>query len=188
LHKVPTRKLYRVFPWLASAAVDDPGGALYVPAQGAGRFDNPGNYEILYLAESPEAAIAEAFGRHPLWTPSMLAGIPALKSSAHALASVELHDVARLCDLDDARTLARLRLRPSDVVNRDYSVTQAAALRIFTSLPVVGLRWWSFYNPAWGSVGIWDRAALGAVNVQALSITDAAVSAAASTILRMIQP
>ena len=118
----------------------------------------------------------------------MLGGVPALASSVHALASVELADSARLCDLDDAKTLVDLSLRPSDVVNRDYTVTQAAALRIFAGSGMAGLRWWSYYNPAWGNIGIWDRGTLGAVTAQRLTITDSAVSTAARTILRMIQP
>jgi hypothetical protein len=185
---VPIRKLYRVFPWLASAADDEPGGALYVPAQGAGRFDNPGEYEISYFSESREGAIAEAFGRLPVWTQSMLDGVPALASSVHALATVELAGSALLCDLDDAKTLVSLSLRPSDVVNRDYTVTQAAALHIFTSNAVAGLRWWSYYNPPWGNIGIWDRGMFGAVTVQRLTIADSAVFAAARTISRLIQP
>ena len=118
----------------------------------------------------------------------MLDGVPALASSVHALATVELGRSARLCDLDDAKTLVTLSLRPSDVINRDYAVTQAAALRIFSSNAVAGLRWWSYYNPAWGNIGIWDRHMLGAVTVQRLAIADSAVFTAARTISRLIQP
>jgi hypothetical protein len=183
---VPTRNVYRVFPWLRGAADSDPGGALYVPAQGAGRFDNPAQYEIFYAAESPEGAIAEAFGRHPLWTASMLGGIPSLPGSVHALATYGLDDAATLYDLDDARNLVALNLRPSDVVNRDYSVTQALALQIFTAGTASGLRWWSFYNPAWASVGVWNKAAVAVVNIRDLSISDVALVSAARSISRLI--
>jgi hypothetical protein len=183
---VPTRNIYRVFPWLRSAAETDPGGALYVPPQGAGRFDNPAQYEIFYAAESPEAAIAEAFGRHPLWTTSMLVGIPSLPGSIHALATYELDDAAQLFDLDDAQNLVALRLRPSDVVNRDYTVTQGLALQIFTTGVSSGLRWWSFYNPAWANNGVWNKVALTVVDIHPLLITDAVLVSAARTISRLI--
>jgi RES domain len=183
---VPTRKVYRVFPWLRGAAETDPGGALYVPPQGAGRFDNPAQYEIFYVAESPEAAIAEAFGRHPLWTASMLGGVPTLPGSVHALAAYELDDAVPLFDLDDAQNLVALKLRPSDVVNRDYTVTQAIALQIFMTGATSGLRWWSFYNPAWANNGVWNKAALSVLSVQPLSIADATLVGAARTIFRLI--
>jgi hypothetical protein len=183
---VPTRSVYRVLPWLRGAAETDPGGALYVPPQGAGRFDNPAQYEIFYVAESREAAIAEAFGRHPLWTASMLNGIPSLPGSVHALATYGLADAAALYDLDDPANLVTLKLRPSDVVNRDYTVTQALALRIFTTGTVSGLRWWSYYDPAWANVGLWDTAALTVVDIRPLSIMDSTVVRAARTISRLI--
>ena len=183
---MPTRSVFRVFPWLRGAADTDPGGALYVPAQGAGRFDNPAQYEFFYAAESPEAAIAEAFGRHPLWTTSMLGGLPTLPGSVHALATYGLDDAAKLYDLDDAANLVMLKLRPSDVVNRDYTVTQALALRIFATGGASGLRWWSFYNPAWFNVGLWDKATLTVASVRPLSIADAELARAARVISRLI--
>jgi hypothetical protein len=43
--------------------VDGPRHALYVsPRQTAGRLDNPDRYPVLYAAENPVAAVAEAFG------------------------------------------------------------------------------------------------------------------------------
>lgn len=183
---MPIRSVYRVLPWLRGAAETDPGGALYVPPQGAGRFDNPAQYEIFYAAESPEAAIAEAFGRHPLWNASMLSGIPSLPGSLHALATYGLDDAAALYDLDDSANLVMLKLRPSEVVNRDYVMTQALALRIFTTGTVSGLRWWSYYDPSWANVGVWDTTALAVVDIRPLSITDATVVRAARTIARLI--
>lgn len=183
---MPTPNVYRVLPWLRGAAEFDPGGALYVPPQGAGRFDNPAQYEIFYAAESPEGAIAEAFGRHPLWTASMLGGIPSLPGSIHALATYALAEAAELYDLDDARNLTALNLRPSDVVNRDYTVTQALALRVFTIGTASGLRWWSYYKPAWANCGVWNKAALTVVDIRPLTISDATLVSAARTIFRLI--
>ena len=159
----------------------------YIPPQGAGRFDNPAHYEIFYAAEAPETALAEAFGRHPLWTASMLTGIPSLPGSVHVLGTYGLDDSVTLDDLDDAANLVALGLRPSDVVNRDYTVTQALALRIFTAGTAGGLRWWSFYNPAWSNNGVWDKKTLTVVGSRPIAITDAAFVSAAATISRLIR-
>ncbi len=66
--------LYRVFPYLKSAANTEPGGAFYIPGQGGGRADNPEIYSVLYFSDAAAGAIAEAFGRFPEWTRAMLAG------------------------------------------------------------------------------------------------------------------
>ena len=116
----------------------------------------------------------------------MLGGIPSLPGSIHALATYGLDDTAKLYDLDDAQNLVALKLRPSDVVNRDYTVTQALALQIFTTGTAAGLRWWSFYNPAWANNGVWTNSALTVADIQPLSITDATLVNAARTISRLI--
>ncbi len=93
--------LYRVFPFLASAAPDEPGGAVYVPSQGGGRLDNPELYAVSYLSAAAPGAIAEAFGRFPQWSPAILAGSPGLPGSVRVIASYRLADDKPLCDLDD---------------------------------------------------------------------------------------
>ncbi|HEY4901666.1 MAG TPA: hypothetical protein VIH91_12700, partial [Terriglobales bacterium] len=82
--------LHRVFPYVATAAEDEPGGAVYVPPQGGGRLDNPGIYAILYLSDAPAGAIAEAFGRFPEWNAGVLEGTPSLLGSARAMARFHL--------------------------------------------------------------------------------------------------
>lgn len=91
-----------------------------------------------------------------------------------------------LFELDDAQNLVALKLRPSDVINRDYIVTQALALQIFTTGATSGLRWWSFYNPAWANNGVWNNAALTVMDIRPLSITDGTLISAARTISRLI--
>lgn len=190
---MPTRKLYRVFPWVEDVEEEEPGSALYVPRQGAGRFDNPKEYAILYASNTAEGAIAEAFGRFPRWTSTMLAGIPTLTGSRHALAVFKVDETLEFCDLDDPKTLLEWGLRPSDVVNREYQTTQATALRIFLSSRYQGLSWWSYYHPVWNSVGIWRRAEMSKwtgiqlLTVAPLSITDNEIRAAAQAIVRMIE-
>jgi hypothetical protein len=181
-------ELYRVFPYLAAAAPGEPGSPLYLPPQGGGRLDNPDLYSVFYAGSAEAGAVAEAFGRFPEWTRAILAGSPALPGSARALAAYRLYDGASVCDLDDAVQLAALGLRPSDVVSRDYARTREWARRLFREGRWSGVRWWSYYDPRWASLGIWDAAALSLVTLRVLTLDDPAVIEAARTIARRIVP
>ncbi|MCL4849912.1 MAG: RES domain-containing protein [Bryobacteraceae bacterium] len=178
--------LYRVFPCQPEAAPVEPGGALYIPPQGAGRIDNPGLYAVLYLSDTAEGAIAEAFGRFPEWTPAILAGSPALPGSTRAIAQYRFRGELPLCDLDDAVRLLALELRPSQVVTRDYTQTRAWARTIFEQGRWAGIRWWSYYRPEWGSIGLWSVAALTLETVRPLCLDDVDLIAASRTIARRV--
>ena len=180
--------LYRVFPYLESARTREPGSAFYVPPQGGGRLDNPAMYSVFYASSAAAGAIAEAFGRLPEWTPAVLEGSPALRGSTRALARFELPDDDPICDLDDPSTLIRLRLRPSDVVSRDYDGTRAWAQRIFEQGNWIGVRCWSYYDPRWASFGLWDIRRLRLEEVAALQMSDPALLEASRTIARRIVP
>jgi hypothetical protein len=179
-------RLYRVFPYLESARSDDPGGALYIPPQGGGRIDYPGNYSVLYLSDSAAGAAAEAFGRFAEWTPAILEGSPSLPGSARAMARYQLAEDARICDLDDPQQLAALELRPSDVVTRDYARSRAWARRIHEQGTWAGVRWWSYYDSKWASFGLWDLAGLAVEEITLLTLEDPALQEASRTIVRRI--
>ena len=178
--------LYRVLPFLATAAPNEPGGALHIPQQGGGRLDNPDRYAVLYLSAAAAGAIAEAFGRFPEWSPAILAGSPSLPGSVRAHARYRLSDGEPLCDLDNPEQLQALRLRPSEVVSRDYSRTRAWARRIYEQHRWIGARWWSYYDPRWVSVGLWDTERLKLEDVHPLGLDDAALVEASHTIVRRI--
>jgi hypothetical protein len=178
--------LYRVFPFLASAATDEPGGALYVPPQGSGRIGNPHLYSVLYLSNVAAGAIAEAFGRFPEWTAAILGGSPSLPRSVRAIAHYRLPDDARICNLDDPEQLRELGLRPSEVVSRDYASTQAWARRIYERGTWIGVRWWSYYEPQWASIGLWDIRALALEEVRPLRLDHPEMIEASRTIVRRI--
>ena len=178
--------LYRVLPFLADAAPNEPGGALYVPQQGGGRLDNPDLYAVMYWSDAAAGAIAEAFGRFPEWSAAILAGSPSLPGSMRALATYRLSDQEPLCDLDDPKQLQALRLRPSEVVSRDYGRTRAWARRIYEQHQWIGVRWWSYYDPQWASVGLWDTGRLKLEDVHPLRLDDAALVEASHTIVRRI--
>lgn len=178
--------LFRVFPYLAGPAENEPGGPLYVPSQGGGRLDNPGTYSVLYLSDTAAGAIAEAFGRFLEWTPAILEGLPSLPKSVRALARYQLAESAQVCDLDDPRQLLALGLRPSDAVSRDYSRTRAWARQIHEQNIWTGVRWWSYYDPAWHSFGLWDTGKLIVSQVTPLRLDNPALLEASRTIVRRV--
>jgi len=178
--------LYRVFPYSAAAGKDKPGGALYVPPQGGGRIDNAGAYSVLYLSDAAAGAIAEAFGRFPEWGKAILEGSSSLPGSARALASFRLAEQARICNSDDPKQLLALGLRPSDVVSRDYARSRAWARRIFEEGRWSGVSWWSYYDPAWSSVGLWDVKHLTLEEVSPLRLDHTALLEASRTIVRRV--
>ena len=110
-----------------------------------------------------------------------------LPGSVRALVEYEVGDHAQICDLDDARRLTDLGLRPSRVVTRDRDVTQAWARKLYDDGHFAGVRWWSYYNPDWGSIGLWDIAALNVADVVILTADDPAFVAAAAEIVRIIE-
>lgn len=173
-----------MFPWLPSAREDEPGHPLYVSRlQGGGRADNPEHYLSLYLSSAPAGAAAEAFGSLPSWVPEMFVR-PDLPGSVRSLATYELAEDAPICDLDDAATLVRLGLRPSQVVTRESEITQRWALRIHQERRWIGVRWWSYYDARWHSYALWDRAGLSVKQVERLSLDHPAVVEASDVIRR----
>lgn len=179
-------RLYRLFPWLASAAEGEPGHALYVPEpSGAGRADNPSRYGTLYFSDAPAGAVAEAFGGLKIWIARMFVR-PDLPRSVRALATYDSSRDLRIFDLDNADALKSLGLRPSQVVTREREVTQRWALAIYEEGKWGGVRWWSYYDPRWYSYAIWDTEALASrlVAVQPLTLDSAAVAEAAEILGR----
>lgn len=176
--------LYRVFPWIEGEAEDRPGGPLFVsPMQGSGRVDNPEHYLVLYAADAPAAAVAEAFGNLHIWSAGMLVGPRSLPDSTRALATYAAEPA--ILDLDDPRMLVERDLRPSRVVTRSRAVTQAWALRIYQERLWAGASWWSFYNSDWSSFGIWDRSNLEVVRVERMTATHPSLEEARRVLNRM---
>lgn len=152
-----------------------------------GRIDNRDLYNVLYLSkESPEAAIAETFGRLAVWRPASFLhedlGWP------YAIATYEAPDDLPLFDLDDVRALQSLGIiHASDVVARDRSKTQAWAKKIHGMGAYVGVSWWSYYKPEWKVAGLWDITHLRHVSpVEVLTTTSSVVQSAAREIVRYI--
>ncbi|MHB8147518.1 MAG: RES domain-containing protein [Vulcanimicrobiaceae bacterium] len=184
-------RVYRVFPYDSSAAPTDPGGALFIPPQGSGRIDNPGSYAVRYVSDSAAGACAEAFnyGRYrEAWSVEMLRGLPTMPGSRRALAWFELRSGARpLCNLDDPRELVAQGLRPSRIVTRDYNESRAWALRIFETKQWCGVRWWSYHDARWASIGLWDEI-IADHGIETLSLNHPAIREAADVLSIRLKP
>lgn len=182
--------LYRVFAYLASAPAREPGHPSYVHRpQGRGRLDNPAGYDCWYLSEQEAGAVAEVFADLLRWTDDMFAA-PYLPGAARALGTYEIADDAALLDLDDARNLLARGLRPTQVIERNRSATQAWALDIYNERQAgtgarlwAGVRWWSYHRPEWRVMGIWGVTPTS-VRVDALALTHPAVVDAARVLAK----
>lgn len=128
---------------------------------------------MLYAADAPEAAVAEAFGNHSVWSDALLAGPPALPGSSRALARYSME--GDVLDLDDPKHLVLRSLRPSRVITRSREITQAWALSIFLENRWLGVRWWSYYNSDWGAFGLWRRSTIRVAEVTPLARNHPAV-------------
>jgi hypothetical protein len=103
---------------------------------------------VLYLAETPEHAIAEriqSFRGQPLGEADLRVGGHDLALARVVLGETLLNRVADLCD---PALLVQLALRPDRTASGDRSVTQAIAARIHTA-GYSGLRWWSALLGDW---------------------------------------
>lgn len=145
-------RLWRTFPWDTGARLGTPFSPSFVPRPtGRGRFDLPLEASpTLYLAESPEHAIAEMI--QP-WRGRAI-GQPHLERAGHRLALVEVHIVApeaAIADLCDPSTLGAVPAPPDRVASRRRSVTQPLARAVWDA-GHAGLRWWSSFWGDWHTV------------------------------------
>ena len=152
--------LHRVFPRDPRAAPSEPGGSLFWPRglQGYGRHDNPELYACIYASEERVSPVAEALAPFR-GAGEVTADMLERNGRPLALATFELPDEQQLVDLDEPRTLARERLRPSQVATRRRGQTQAQAAKLFEAHDdAAGLRWWSSLESLWINLTLFDRA------------------------------
>jgi hypothetical protein len=179
--------LFRVFPYLPSAAVGQPGHAEYLhPGQGKGRLDNPDHYLCWYFSGEASGAVGENFADLLSWKDEMFL-VPSIPGASRALGIYELPDDTPLLDLDDARNLLDRGLRPTQVIERNRPATQTWALRIFHetnndgSPRWNGVRWWSYHRPHWRIFGLWNVAPR-CVRVEQLTLSHPAIADAATAL------
>lgn len=141
--------LWRAFPWDRRAAAGAPFSPSFVPrSTGRGRFDlPPDRTSVLYLAESPEHAVAELL--HP-WRGRRIDDRHLVRAG-HPLTLVPIEDGSdrrSLADLCDPAVLSALGIAPDQVASRHRAVTQPIARQIWDG-GHTGLRWWSSFWGDW---------------------------------------
>lgn len=183
-------RLFRCYPRLPGARKGRPGHWSYLPRpQLHGRWDNAELYDSWYFSRSAVGAVAESFYSKRQWIPEVF-----LTPEGHprAIAEFELPH-AELVDFDDAATLLRLGLAPSQVVVPNLRLTQGIGRDVFLaeSDEHAGLSWWSSQLPSETSVLIWGQdgvppRGLRLVGIQSLSVEHPAVIEAASRLYRVL--
>ncbi len=167
-----TGSFWRIFPWNPDALPGEPYSATYVPPAGSqtgGRFDL-GDVPVLYLAESPEHAVAEIlrrFAGKPLRRSHLRRRDRTQPATSYPLALVAAEiptSVAeRLADLTDPVTLTDLGIRPDRLASEDRRVTQAISRAIYER-GYPGFRWWSALKGDWHATILYlDRIDSGAM-------------------------
>jgi hypothetical protein len=176
--------LWRVFPWDPATEPGEPFSPQFiVPAerQVHGRFDL-GNTPVLYLAETPEHAVAELL--RPFTGRTLLPSH--LRGAGHSLAlvsvSLSTEITGRLADLTDPAVLVAQGIRPDALASRDRTRTQAVS-RALHAAGFTGFRWWSALHGDWHAVLLFaGRVGAGGLRFGepgALAVEDAAVAGAA---------
>ena len=174
--------VWRIAPVDPTARRGRPFHPLYVPApSGRHRLDNTDLYSVLYASGEPAGAVAEAFASFSRWGDFLLEHP---RGARRVLIAIDVPDELTLLDLDDARALVRRRLRPSEVVTRDRATTQAWARRIWEEAQWAGVRWWSYHDPRWTTLGLWATRGVSVAALEQLSATHGAVVEASEVMLR----
>lgn len=185
--------VHRVFAYLSTARTGEPGHPEYLHSpQGKGRWDNPEHYTVWYVAESATGAIAEVFADLDVWSESMF-DAPFLPGARRTLGIYHVPDDLAVFDLDDPQNLVDLALRPTQVVQRNRSASQAVALRVFNQVTSdgvrvwAGMRWWSVHRPQWKLLALWDRETTPRVaDVEELTLDHPAIRDAAETLAKPV--
>ncbi|HET6210382.1 MAG TPA: hypothetical protein VFD94_08365 [Jatrophihabitans sp.] len=73
------------------------------------------------------------------------------------------------------------------MVIRDRTLTQGWASRIHRTARFAGVRWWSYYDPRWGSIGLWELSGLTVRSVEVLDDLDQPAVVEAAEVLNRVR-
>jgi hypothetical protein len=119
------------------------------PSQGQGRFDLPSTPGgVIYMAESPEHAVAEMIQHYRGQTLDSADLRVAGRSLAIARVTIDDRVMAGVADLCDAAVLSRLGIRPDETASSTRHTTQRIAAQLHAG-GHAGLRWWSALTGDW---------------------------------------
>jgi hypothetical protein len=142
------------------------------------RCSNPELYRETYVASHPAGAIAEAFGDWAVWGPWLL------EHPRHVKCLVHYEFAGTICDLDTADELVRLGIRPSHVVTKERPISRAWARNVYEEGRFDGVSWWSYRDPRWASVALWNITPLGVRVVIPLTAAQAQIDEARAVLRR----
>ena len=74
----------------------------------------------------------------------------------------------------------------SNVVSRDYTRSRAWALRVYERKLWAGIRWWSYYDSMWASLGLWETGKLTLTDITPLTLDNPNLLIAGRTIARRV--
>jgi hypothetical protein len=139
---------------------------------------------VLYLAETPEHAVAELlqpWRNRPLRAAHLVRGGHPL-----ALVSVALDDARAGLPLDlcDPERLTEIQARADEIASRERDRTQRVALRVWTA-EHPGLRWWSVFGGDWHGVALFEsrvKRALVFGNPEPITLQSLPLRAAAASL------
>ncbi len=182
----PERSFWRVFPWDPDVNEGNLFSPSFIPpTAGRGRFDLPvACSPVLYVAESPEHAIAEAiqpWRNRPLRQPHLVRAGRPLALVGVQLAAETASELADLCQPD---VLGRLGLSADRVASRHRRRTQAIAASVWDS-GHAGLRWWSSFWGDWHGIVLFTARMKGSVHFgspEVLSAENPALQEAAAAL------
>lgn len=129
------------------------------------------------------AAVGEAFGDLTQWRDEMFL-VPNIPGARRVIGTFRLPDDLPYVDLDDARQLVTLGVRPSQVVERNLRYTQDLAARIYGEDRCKGIRWWSFHRPQWHIYCLWDVHP-EIVEIEELNVVSSVVQDAARALVKL---
>ena len=177
---------WRVFPWDPDVNDGNRFSPSHIPpTTGRGRFDLPlACSPVLYVAESPEHAIAEAiqpWRNRPLRQPHLVRAGRPLALVAVQMAPEMASALADLCQPD---VLDRLGLSADRVASRHRRRTQAIAASVWDN-GHPGLRWWSSFRGDWHGIVLFTARTMAGVRFgtpQVLSAESPALREAAAAL------
>ena len=68
-------------------------------------------------------------------------------------------------------------------MTRERAITQSWAASLYGRNEFAGVRWWSYYDPRWGSFGLWGLDAVNVRKVEVLTSIDQPDFVAAADVL-----
>lgn len=162
---------YRVFVWNGISQENELIKSLQPPRerQGSGRHDIPAKDGVIYCSKSPVSAIAELLqGFRGSTITNKVFSCP--DGKVRALIRIAIGKDVNLIDLNDPKTLLKLKWKPSQVASMQRAITQNISRLLFDK-GVDGFTWWSILEASWVNATLFQSRIVKYINVVGQVIT-----------------